>query len=174
MKPIERYVYGGVIVFLICAYFFKGCNKPKEKQYVFTDTSTNVLRDGNKGYDTLHQNYLNDTEKKDKRIAYLEDQVKQKVAKIRWLPAKHDTVFINCEEQLGYAQDAINYYDSLANALVGELKACKTHVEQQEVQVKFNREFAEKAGKDKLELIQKIVECGDYKHIIFRIYRKKR
>lgn len=155
-----------------------GCNKPIEKVVVIADTSRYELRATNAKTDTLHNHYMTEMNKKDSRIDYLEKTVKEKVAKIKWYSSKsgvsHDTVFINCEEQLGYANDAVRFYDSLATEYRDALSKCKTEAESQMVQSKLNKELAEKADNENLELIKEVINCGSYKHIIFRLYIKKK
>ena len=171
-------LYIGIIFFLIAALAvlgFKKCNTTQVKtNVVISDTSTYEKRHKNTEYEKIETGAFNVIVRLNGELERLRDSVKN--IKPKFIPFKAriinaDTILSNCDEQMQLCSDYIDFQDQIIikkDSVIGQyvlrLDNCTENL-------KFNQEFNNNAGKDKLDLIR---EINSYKHIIFRLYRKKK
>lgn len=172
-------LYIGIILFLIAALvvlgFKKGCNKSGDKPIVVVaDTSTYEKRYKDIEYEKKEVGAFNAIEKLNKEIDRLRDslkKIKPRIVLHKVLVKQKDTIYTSCNEEMQLCSDYIDFQDQIIlkkDSVIGQyvlrLNNCSDNL-------KFHKEFNQNTDKDKIDLIK---ELGLYKHLICRLYRKRK
>lgn len=163
----------------LCILYGRQCQKAKttktEIQYM-DSSATKQLTEKNLLADRLTDIYrakelkwIDSLEKLNKGLKTVKVVFKEKYIYLKSNPT--EITDSNCMLTLEYANGTINYYDSVYTLQSKILEDCFKQNGNLDAQVKINKQFAELALKDKGELIR---ENLSFKHIIWRLYRKRK
>lgn len=159
--------------FLVGVISTKRCSSSKDTKIVFKDTTTNKLREKNAEIDNLSRELFNEYEKNDTKLSRLKDSIKNIVAKyhIRYKTLT-ETKYISDTAILTLLKDANDYIivqDSLIAVYDTTLINRNEAIELLKEQVELNKNAALKRQDDDC-----CVEVARYKHVVFRLYKRRR
>lgn len=157
MKEFISYTLNLILAMGLFVMAFRSCKEPKQEvKIVKDDTTINQL---NQDYEDLQRMYFNASETHEseiKRFKALKSSIVYK-----YIPKEkiiHDTL-LECCDLIEPANQLIIYSDSLNITLENALISCNGNVEDLKRQLKFNVAYK---------------EIGQYKHLVWKLYFKKK